>query len=381
MEKKSLPSNRHEGLDFGKTVAILMVVTLHVFSHGKVMGGSEALTDAHWFACNFIKYLCFGAVNCFVLISSYFLSKAQFRVRRALSFVLQVMFYSVLLYVAAVAMGEIELTDKQQLMKAVFPLSTYQYWFASSYIGLYMLSPLLNSGIKGLSKKQHRMCTIAVLFMTSIVPSIFTFADTWKVERGYSLIWFIALYVLASYIGKYHDWVFEGRTSGGRNERRLYCMGAGVLWAALSALSVLLLRFLPGWLPGTYGDGKISNLLAYNGIIGLMLSLSIVAFFGAIRFKSAGARKAFGSLAALSFGVYLLSEFPKLRNFLWLRLLNPAQYVNQLKLYPYIAFCAVAIFAAGIIVEYIRKSVFDRLFDCRFMKRLCECLEKKWSDC
>lgn len=376
MEKKNLPSNRHEGLDFGKTVAMLMVVTLHVFSHGKVINGDIPLIGAHWYACNFIKYLCFGAVNCFVLISSYFLSKARFRVKRVLSFVLQVLFYSILLYIAALAMGEIEMTDRQQLTKALFPLSTSQYWFASSYIGLYMLSPLLNSGIRGMSRKQHCMCAAVLLFMTSIAPSVFTFADTWKIGRGYSLIWFIALYVLASYIGKNHDWVFEGRVSAGKKERLLYCAGAGILWIALSALCVLMLRFLPRWLPNTYADGKISSFLAYNSIIGLGLSLSIVAFFGAVRFKNAGVCKVCSSLATLSFGVYLLSEFPKLRSFLWIRLLNPAQYVNQLKLYPYIVFCAVVIFAAGIIVEYIRKNVFDRLLNCGWMNRLCERMEK-----
>ena len=90
---KSVSSSRHEGLDLAKVAAMCMVVTLHVFSHGGVIGGSEALTGAHWYACNFIKYLCFGAVNCFVLISSYFLSKAHLRAKRAVSFVLQVLFY------------------------------------------------------------------------------------------------------------------------------------------------------------------------------------------------------------------------------------------------------------------------------------------------
>lgn len=205
-----------------------MVVTLHVFSHGGVMGGSEALTGAHWYACNFIKYLCFGAVNCFVLISSYFLSKAQLRAKRAVSFVLQVLFYSVALYLVGVVIGEIEPTDGEQLTKAVFPLSTSQYWFASSYIGLYLLSPLLNSGIRGLSRRQHLASTVVLLVMTAVLPGVFPFADTWKAGRGYSLIWFIALYVLAAYIGKYHDWVFEGW--GGARSERHWTKEESVVW-------------------------------------------------------------------------------------------------------------------------------------------------------
>lgn len=377
---KSVSSSRHEGLDLAKVAAMCMVVTLHVFSHGGVIGGSEALTGAHWYACNFIKYLCFGAVNCFVLISSYFLSKAHLRAKRAVSFVLQVLFYSVALYLVAVAIGEIEPTDGEQLTKAVFPLSTSQYWFASSYIGLYLLSPLLNSGIRGLSRRQHLASTVILLVMTAVLPGIFPFADTWKVERGYSLIWFIALYVLAAYIGKYHDWVFEGGArdpSGtGRKKKVRYGIGAGALWVALSAISVLICRFFPKWMPGVYGAGRISSLLAYNSVMALMLSLSIVAFFGAIRWKHSGTRKAVGLLATLSFGVYLLSDFPKLRVFLWQGLLNPAQYVNQITLYPYMVCCVAVIFVAGIAVEYLRKRVFDRLLNSSWMDRLCARLDK-----
>lgn len=108
----------------------------------------------------------------------------------------------------------------------------------------------------------------------------------------------------------------------------------------------------------------------------LMLSLSIVAFFGAIRWKHSGTRKAVGLLATLSYGVYLLSDFPKLRAFLWERLLDPAQYVNQITLYPYIVFCVIVIFVAGITVEYIRKRVFDRLLNSSRMDRLCARLDK-----
>ena len=72
-----------------------------------------------------------------------------------------------------------------------------QYWFVISYIGLYILSPVLNSFIKTASEKQY-LFVLSSFFAAEFIYGWIISSDSY--DNGYSTISFIGLYLLARYL-------------------------------------------------------------------------------------------------------------------------------------------------------------------------------------
>ena len=77
-------------LDFLRIVAMLMIVTLHFLGKGGVLG--VAAMSSRYNLAWAIEEVCIVAVNCYVLISGYFLIKSRFRLSRLITLSFQVLF-------------------------------------------------------------------------------------------------------------------------------------------------------------------------------------------------------------------------------------------------------------------------------------------------
>ena len=91
-------------------------------------------------------------VNCFVLISGYFLINSKFKLKKVLNLYLVTIFYSILLFIPHCILYGFSLSN---FIKSCLPLLMGTYWFITTYVVLYLLSPFLNILIKNLSKKQY----------------------------------------------------------------------------------------------------------------------------------------------------------------------------------------------------------------------------------
>ena len=82
-------------------------------------------------------------------------------------------------------------------LKAILPIKGDAYWFATVYIGLYLLHPYLNRMIVGLKKPEaHKLIGILIALF-----SVYSFAgDVYKVHSGAGVLWFIVLYLIGAYI-------------------------------------------------------------------------------------------------------------------------------------------------------------------------------------
>jgi surface polysaccharide O-acyltransferase-like enzyme len=79
-------------------------------------------------------------------------------------------------------------------------LLTSKNWFIKSYIGLYILSPILNCFCEKATEKQF------VIFLTGfyIFQTLYGLLDAVTfINGGYSTFSFIGLYILAQYIKRY----------------------------------------------------------------------------------------------------------------------------------------------------------------------------------
>ena len=83
---------RDNNLDLLRIISMLMVVCLHTVGWGGLVEGALVPGTANWYLGNAMQTLSLQAVNCFVLISGYFLCTAKFRLSKLASTWMQAAF-------------------------------------------------------------------------------------------------------------------------------------------------------------------------------------------------------------------------------------------------------------------------------------------------
>lgn len=145
----------------------------------------------------FFASISFTCVNIFVLISGWF--GISLKVKGLGNFLFQCFFWSILC--CGLSFVTEEKTINMNDVYTCFMLHENDYWFAKSYLLLYLLSPIFNSFVEHATKKQF----LKILISFFVFQSIFGWA-TYAVnffESGYSTTSFIGLYLLARYVRLY----------------------------------------------------------------------------------------------------------------------------------------------------------------------------------
>ena len=91
------PTQRQVNIELLRVIAMFMVVVLHCNAFGENMRNTEPLT-LNWLGIWFLEKISIVAVNCYVLISGYFLITSEFKYRKLFSIWFQVLFYSICIY-------------------------------------------------------------------------------------------------------------------------------------------------------------------------------------------------------------------------------------------------------------------------------------------
>lgn len=139
-----------------------------------------------------------AAVDIFVMISGWFGIKAS--AKGFAKFMWQVVYIVGLSLVVEYSFGST--TPSLKDFFRCFGLFSGGGWFVASYIGLYILSPVLNAFINSSSIRQHGVITLVFLSFEVI------FGDTLSVSfivMGYSTFSFIGLYLLAAFLRRIKD--------------------------------------------------------------------------------------------------------------------------------------------------------------------------------
>lgn len=143
------------------------------------------------------------SVNCYVLISGYFLITSSKKDVFPKVFTLwkRILFYSLGIYLVAI-LFHVGRGNWRLLAQALLPIKFEMYWFVTAYFGMYIFSPYLNILVNNLSQKEYFRFLFIQFTMFSLVSS-YGF-DTFAVKAGYSFLWFIFLYYLGGYIRLYN---------------------------------------------------------------------------------------------------------------------------------------------------------------------------------
>jgi len=273
---------RQSNMELLRLLSMLFVIMLHAnyFSlKGPVLADWVA-APLPTFSRMFFEHLAIVAVDVFVLISGWFGIRPKWKGLANLMF--QVMFFSVGVLLVFLAAGQSVPT--KTILKLLYPGEAY--WFVVAYMGLYLLSPMLNMFVERVTRRRLGLFLVAFFTWEFFYGFIY---DRGLFGGGYTAISFVGLYLLAQYVRRYPScW------TGISNKYLLLIYLLTVLTGVFSFLLLLQLGH------------PTAHSIAYNSPLVILGSLALVLLFSRLRLQS----RFINRMAASCFSIYLLHLHP-----------------------------------------------------------------------
>lgn len=187
-------SSRQYSVELFRVVMMLLIIWGHLL----IYGIPERLANGVFLDVKLIiqSFTIIG-VNSFVFISGFY--GIRFKLNKLVLIMLQAIFYSVLIIILSFLIKrDFNLVS---LIKSFFPASTNVWWFLSTYLILYIVSPVLNKGIDNLEKKEFNILLFALLLINCFGGWIFGGFET---SGGYSFLHFVTIYIFARYVSVFN---------------------------------------------------------------------------------------------------------------------------------------------------------------------------------
>ena len=278
---KDSTATRDSNMELLRIIAMLLVLVVH--SCFKSLGyptTEEAIANPTYI---FLRYLVESAsvicVNVFILLSGWYGIKA--RINSFSKFVFQVLFFSIGFF-AYHFISNLP-TVSFDGIGSILALKGSDYWFVKSYIGLYILAPVLNMYVEKASKEQLRNTLIAFYTFQSIY-GWYTSGASWF-ELGYSTISFLGLYLLGRYVRLY-----QPSYSKYSYKTDLFLYAIIVFATAISGFTL------------TYSGHEMDNIIyEYSSPFIILSSLFFLLAFSKMHIQS----KMINWIAASAFAAYL----------------------------------------------------------------------------
>lgn len=327
---------RDSNIELLRIVLMLMIIGFHLIVHGAQMGGpvgDHVINNESSVAYVFLKSFLVVAVNCFVFISGFY--RITFKIKTLLSLFFQAVFYSLAINLA-VDMLSLEYISAKMYIKAMFAAFSGIWWFLTAYMGLYLLSPLLNNAIDTFNKYQFLFILISVTLINSVSGFVFGAGPIVGTNSGFSLISFVHIYLIAQYISKY------------ANLDKLTKYSPAVY--IVSSLTVFVLAIFSITQLSQSGMGKI---YAYNNPLVLAAAVSFFFFFKNLHFKSG----LINSISPYVLGIYLFHDHPLTRKYLIEKLFNMSQHNSAYVHFFSLLLVTLLVFIAGFLIDKVRDAI------------------------
>lgn len=263
------------------------------------------------------------AVNVYVLISGYFMIESKFKWEKVLRLFLQLLFYSVGIYLVLVLFKCVSF-DLKSFRELFFPIYTYQYWFMSFFMLLYFLSPYLNKMLKNCNQKELLLLILVLLIFqldTTIAKLHFSVGN---------LVWFITLYIIAAYLRLYSNKLFNNKYS--------------MLVTLIISLVFIIYQY----------SFKGINYWNMNKGISLICSLSLFLFFKNLDIKN---NKVINLISSATLGVYLIHDNGFIRPLLWNKWINVPSLALKDSLWIYSILIIIGVYLICTLIELLRKYI------------------------
>ncbi len=344
---------RSSNLELYRIVVMLLIVLHHYIANS----GLVNILENETFSGKATVALLMGAwgkpgINCFVLITGYFMCTSQITMRKFAKLILEVYFYKAILYTIFVITGYITLTASVVMRVLVGPFTSVASNFTGCYVLFFLLIPFINKLIHSLSQKQHLTLILLLLAIYTVIGGL-DGISVFSAKMNY-VSWFTVLYLIAAYIRLYPNKLLDNTK----------------LWGWATVISFLL--GIASVVAGFFLGSKLSmpKLIYFfvsdcNKILALSFGVTSFLFFKNIRIPYS---KFINTVGATTFGVLCIhANSPTMRQWLWGSFLKVTEVYSSALFPVYAIVSTLAIFAVCSVIDILRirfvEAPFFRLWD------------------
>ena len=329
---------------------MLMVVMLHVLGQGGILNTSESIN--YWIAW-LLEISAYCAVNCYALISGYVGIYSGFKLSNLVFLWCRVAFYSISITIICKCLFPDEVGIKM-VISSFIPTLSGKYWYFTAYALLFLFIPLLNEGLKRLSKRKLVFVLVSVIFTVSVIQPFTNMlgVDNSNLNGGYSTWWLMILYLIGGYVRKYG--LFNKITS----HRTGFFVFMYFAFVLTTWFSKLLMYFLSNLI---WGETKFDRILiSYQSITVLGAAVALLLAFEKIEIRKA-LLKAVTFFAPLAFSVYLIHEHSQIIDRLIMDRFIRIAKLPFYQMIPLIIGIVLGIFLVCSLTDLIRHGLFKIL--------------------
>lgn len=327
---------------------MLLIVAHHYVVNSGLMNDDGSIV-ANPMSGSSLFLLLFGAwgkigINCFVMITGYFMCKSRITAKKFAKLFCEVLFYKLVFFTIFWLSGYSALSLKN-LIKTFLPVSSIQQNFTGCFIVFFLFIPFLNALIQHLNERQHIRLLALCCFTYIVFGTIH--GGSFGVTMNY-VSWFIVLYFIASYIRLYPKaWFSNNRI----------CGVMLLVFVLLSVISVVACVWF-----GTKLDKFIPFYFVTdsNTFLAVMVGVFAFLFFKNLRIPYS---KLINTIAASTFGVLLIhANSDTMRQWLWKDIIDCVGHYGDRLMPLYAIGCVVGIFAICVVIDIIRINLLEKPF-------------------
>lgn len=193
-----MTKQRESNFELLRIISMFMILALHADFYSLGEPGVEDFRCSPLSASTrlLVEMMSIVSVNVFVMISGWFGIKSS--IKGLANFVFQCLFFLVGIYAVALLFGSVPLSAKGIALCLGFCHGSN--WFIRAYLGLFILSPILNAFLERCTRRQLEYVLISFYTFQTIYGFI---GNVDFFCSGYSTFSFIGLYLLSRYLKLY----------------------------------------------------------------------------------------------------------------------------------------------------------------------------------
>lgn len=343
LNKQGKIYTRNSNIELYRIIVMILIVAHHSVWHSGVM---EELENNPFSAKSMFYYILgmWGrtGIDCFVLITGYFMCKSQITLQKYLKLLLEIEFYNIIIYGIFVILGK-QPFSIVQLFFAVFPFAEIGGLFVPCFMLFYLFIPFLNILVSHMDKKMHKRLIALCLLIYTVMMMLPYFHVTMN-----HITWYSILFVIASYIRYYGLFPQFNTTEWGLVT--LAC----IILSISSVICVIYFNQLLGKETSPY------KYVSPSGICAVLTSISSFMLFKKLNIPKSNL---INTIAGSTFGVLLIHDNCYLmRQWLWNSIMN-VKYIYSLEgyaPYSYIIIGILCIFFICFGIDLLRKYTIEK---------------------
>ncbi len=343
--------NRESNMELLRVLSMAAIILNHAVSLGEVLDG-VTFNGNTLISLFFLLGGKFGT-NVFVIIGLYFLvDKQRFDSQKIARLWMQTLFYSVMLNLFDVIVFSGKIPWKVWV-KSFLPIIGRSYWFASSYIILLLLLPVLNRFYEKWNIRIGHI--VAGTFIFSILPTVTLngalLGDSYFIRVVFKLLMFGPVWFSFLYMGVRYFKPILKKMRGG-----VEALVAVLLFTVSYFLMFLIeaVMYKKGIHGNVFMKNNYSTIRDMSSFPCLTAAIAIFLLFVNLHIRK---NRIINRLASNTFGIYLLHTHETIAPVFWRGIFSLSFVVKTRWYVQYCIILVAGIFAVGCVIEYLRKKL------------------------